>query len=180
MDSFETARLRMRPLDASDEALYCALYTTPGLMRFIATPLSPEAAQRSFLAALRDPSSRPRRWTVSERQGDHKLGMLGLVGHDDHPEIGVMLLAQAHGRGLGTEAMQGLVDHAFNAYRLRSICARQQVVDNPTVIRMMTRLGFGPLPPTAERPEGGDWELHRRDWEASRSQVAVAGAPGSR
>ena len=37
MDSFETARLRMRPLDASDEALYCALYTTPGLMRFIAT-----------------------------------------------------------------------------------------------------------------------------------------------
>jgi RimJ/RimL family protein N-acetyltransferase len=92
----------------------------------------------------------------------------------------VMLLSQAHGRGLGTEAMQGLVDHAFNAYGLRSICARQQVVDNPTVIRMMTRLGFGPLPPTAERPEGGDWKLHRRDWEASRSQVAVAGAPGSR
>ena len=180
MDTFETARLRMRPLDASDEVLYCALYTTPGLMRFIAAPLSAEAAQRSFASASRKSPPRPERWTVFGKQGDEKLGLLGLIGHDDRPEIGVMLLAQAHGRGLGTEAMQGLVDHAFNAYGLRSIRARQQVVDNPTVIRMMTRLGFETLPPTVERPEGGDWELHRRDWEGFRSQVAVAGAPGSR
>jgi len=180
MDTFETARLRMRPLDAADEALYCALYTTPALMRFIAAPLSPEAARRSFQSALRNSSPRPQRWSVSAKQGDHKLGMLGLIGDDDRPEIGVMLLSHAHGRGLGTEAMQGLVDHAFNAYSLRSICARQQVVDNPTVIRMMTRVGFKALPSNAERPEGGDWELHRSDWQALSSRIAVAGAPGSR
>lgn len=179
MDTFETARLRMRPLDAGDEAIYCALYTAPALMRFIAAPLSESAALRSFRAALRD-SSRPQRWVAFDNRNDRKLGILGLIGEGDGPEIGVMLLAEAHGRGLGTEAMQGLVDHAFNAYGLRSIRARQQVVENPTVIRMMTRLGFEALPPTAERPEGGEWELYRRDWETFRSQVAVAGAPASR
>jgi len=180
MDTFETARLRMRPLDASDEALYCALYTTPALMRFIATPLTTEAAQRSFQSALRKPCARPQRWTVFEKEGGGGLGILGLIGHDDRPEIGVMLFSRGHGRGLGTEAMQGLVDHAFDAYPLRSIRARQQVVDNPTVIRMMTRVGFNALAPTAERPEGGDWELHRHEWQVLRSRRAVAGAPGGR
>ena len=180
MDTFETARLRMRPLDASDEALYCALYTTPELMRFIGAPLSLEAAQRSFRSALRKPAPRPQRWAVFDKADDRKIGQLGLVGHGDRPEIGVMLLAPAHARGLGTEAMQGLVDHAFAAYGLQSICAQQQVVDNPTVIRMMTRLGFSALPATAERPAGGDWELRRSQWLASRQVSAVANAAVSR
>ena len=180
MDTFDTDRLRMRPLDASDEALYCALYTTPALMRFIATPLSQEAVQRSFRSAVAKRTARPQRWTVFDRDDGRKLGMLGLIGQDDRPEIGVMLLAPAHGRGLGTEAMRGLVDHAFAAYALRSICARQQVVDNPTVIRMMTRLGFTALPATAERPQGGDWELLRSDWLAAKPHAALADAPASR
>jgi RimJ/RimL family protein N-acetyltransferase len=173
MDTFETARLRMRPLDASDEAIYCALYTTPALMRFIAAPLSEAAALRSFRAALRG-SSRPQRWIVFDNRNDRKLGILGLIGEGDGPEIGVMLLAEAHGRGLGTEAMQGLVDHAFDAFGLQSIRARQQVVDNPTVIRMMTRLGFSALPASEERPVGGDWQLLRGDWLILRSGRSVA------
>ena len=180
MHTFETARLRMRPLEASDEALYRTLYTTPELMRFIAVPFSQEAAQRSFQAALRKQSPRPQRWIVFEKHGDCAIGLLGLVGHDDRPEIGVMLLAPAHGRGFGTEAMRGMADYAFDAFQLESICARQQVVDNPTVIRMMTRLGFSPLPPTIERPAGGDWELPRTDWLALGPLPAVANARASR
>lgn len=180
MDTFETSRLRMRPLDASDEALYCSLYTSPELMRFIAAPFSQEAARRSFHAALRKQAPRSQRWIVFDKKTGRGIGLLGLIGQGDRPEIGVMLLAPDHGRGLGTEAMQGLVDYAFDAFALQSICARQQVVDNPTVIRMMTRLGFSALPPTADRPDGGDWELLRGDRRALRSRPALADPAGSR
>lgn len=180
MDTFETRRLRMRPLDASDGALYRALYTTPELMRHIAPPFSDEAAQRSFENALRRQSPRVQRWIVVDRASGEGIGLLGLLGAGERPEIGVMLLGHAHGRGIGTEAMRGLVDHAFEAYGLQSICARQSVVDNPTVVRMMTRLGFTALAPTPERPQGGEWELLRRDWIADRRPSEVAELSASR
>jgi RimJ/RimL family protein N-acetyltransferase len=178
-DEFETARLRMRPLDGSDAALYCQLYTTAELMRFIAPPLSMEAAQRSFEVALRNQSPRPQRWIIHGKQGGEAIGLLGLIGSGDRPEIGVMLVAPAHGRGIGSEAMQGMADHAFSAFGLQSICARQSVVDNPAVIRMMTRLGYTALPPTPERPQGGEWELPRSRWRAPEPGPAMAEAAAS-
>jgi RimJ/RimL family protein N-acetyltransferase len=179
MHEFETNRLRMRPLDDSDEVLYCRLYTTAELMRFIAPPLSMEAAQRSFQVALRKQSPRPQRWIVHDRQDGRPIGLLGLIGVDDRPEIGVMLLAPAQGRGIGSEAMQGMADHAFSAFGLQSICARQSVVDNPTVIRMMTRLGYTSLPPTPAHPQGGEWELSRSRWRAPEPDSAMAQAAAS-
>ena len=167
----------MRPLDAGDGALYCALYSTPELMRNIAPPMSHEAASRSFAAACRQQSPRPQRWIVTELRSGVDVGLLGLIGQGDGPEIGVMLLAQAHGRGLGTEAMAGLGTWAFTHWPLQRISARQSVADNPPVVRMMLRLGYAPLPATIERPEGGDWLLERRDWE---SRQAMATAPSTR
>lgn len=164
MHAFDTDRLHMRPLADGDEALYCRLYTDPVTMRFIATPLSQGAAQRSFGIALRQQAPRPQRWIVREKRGDADIGLLGLVGAGEGPEIGVVLLVDAHGRGHGSEAMAGMVEHAFATTALQTISACQSVVDNPTVIRMMTRLGFTALPPTAGRPNGGDWLLHRMDW----------------
>jgi RimJ/RimL family protein N-acetyltransferase len=174
---FATARLRMRPLDERDAALYCELYSTPGLMRNIAPARTPEAAARSFAAACRQQLPRPQRWIVSDRQSHLDVGLLGLVGRGDAPEIGVMLLGQSHGRGLGTEAMAGLADWAFTHWSLQRIAARQSVPDNPPVVRMMLRLGYTPLPATTERPEGGEWMLERSDWA---SHHTMAMAPSSR
>lgn len=171
---FVTARLRMRPLDAGDGALYRALYSTPELMRNIAPPMTFEATARSFAAACRQQSPRPQRWIVTDRQSNDDVGLLGLIGSGDAPEIGVMLMAQAHGRGLGTEAMAGLAEWAFTHLALQRISARQAVPDNPTVVRMMLRLGYSPLPATVDRPQGGEWLLARGDWA---SQRAMAMAP---
>ena len=165
---FATARLRMRPLDTHDGALFCALYSTPALMRNIAPPMTPEAASRSFVVACRQQSPRPQRWIVTDKQSGGDVGLLGLIGSGDGPEIGVMLLAHAHGRGLGTEAMAGLATWAFTHWPLQRISARQSVADNPPVVRMMLRLGYAPLPATTERPEGGDWLLERAHWASHR------------
>jgi [ribosomal protein S5]-alanine N-acetyltransferase len=174
MHAFETARLRMRPLDASDEWLYGTLYTNAELMQFIAAPLTQEAARKSFQVALRQQAPRPQRWIVFPRDGDTAIGLLGLIGIADRPEIGVMLLPHAHGRGIGTEAMRGLADYAFDAFALQWIRARQSVVDNPTVIRMMTRLGYTSLPPTPQHPGGGEWELPRCRWLVTQVPSAMA------
>ena len=165
---FSTARLRMRPLDARDAAIYCALYSTPALMRNIGTPMTPGAASRSFAVACRQQSPRPQRWIATDKQSGADVGLLGLIGQGEAPEIGVMLLGHAHARGLGTESMAGLADWAFTQTPLQRISARQSVVDNPPVVRMMLRLGYSPMPATSERPEGGDWLLERSHWASHR------------
>ena len=174
---FSTARLRMRPLDRRDETLYCELYSTPALMRNIASPMTPEAASRSFASAYRQQSPRPQRWVASEKKSGEDVGLLGLIGQGEAPEIGVMLLGDAHGRGLGTEAMAGLADWAFTHTPLQRISACQSVPDNPPVVRMMLRLGYSPLPATSARPQGGDWLLERADWA---SHQAMARPPSTR
>ena len=174
---FTTTRLRMRPLDGRDAALYCELYSTPALMGNIAPPMTPDAARRSFAAACRQQSPRPQRWIATEKQSGDDVGLLGLIGDGDGPEIGVMLLGRAHGRGLGTEAMAGLAAWAFTHTPLQRIAARQSVADNPPVVRMMLRLGYSPLPATSERPQGGDWLLERHEWAL---HLAMATAPSTR
>ena len=180
MHIFETARLRLRPIGERDEALYSRLYTDPLVMHFIAPALSQEVARRSFGVALRQQARHPQRWILAERCSGSDVGMVALVGEDDGPEIGVMVLVEFHGLGYGHEAMAALVDRAFAAARLTSITARQSVVDNPTVARMMLALGFAPVPPTPERPAGGDWVMQRADWRRSgRASLSVATGKGS-
>lgn len=164
MDSFTTLRLRARPLGEGDEALYASLYTNPELMRYIAAPMSHEAACKSFRSAVKRQSPRPQRWIIAEREDGPDVGMLGLIGQGDGPEIGVMLLGPWHHRGYGTEAMAGMADHAFSTSAVQLITAHQAVADHPTVVRMMLKLGFEPLPPTDDNPQGGDWTLTRQQW----------------
>jgi ribosomal-protein-alanine N-acetyltransferase len=174
MQTFDTPRLHLRPLGEADEALYCQLYTDPELMRHIAAPMSIEAAQRSFRTACKQQLPQPQRWIISERATHSDIGLLGLIRGEPGPEIGVMLLAHGHGRGYGGESMAGMADRFFAAGTGQIICARQSAVDNPTVIRMMLRLGYKPLPPTQAKPLGGEWELTRDQWLAWRAEVAVA------
>ena len=174
MQTFDTPRLHLRPLGDGDEALYCQLYTDPELMRHIAAPMPIEAAQRSFRAACKQQAPQPQRWIISERATHHDIGLLGLIRGEPGPEIGVMLLAHGHGRGYGGESMAGMVDQVFAAGAEQIICARQSVVDNPTVIRMMLALGFTPLPPTQAKPLGGEWELTREQWLARCVAAEVA------
>jgi ribosomal-protein-alanine N-acetyltransferase len=176
-DNFQTPRLYMRPLSDRDADLYCSLYTNPELMRNIAVPLSIEAAQRSFVAACRQQGPRVQRWIVAERKSYEDIGLLGLIGKGDGPEIGVMLFENAHGRGYGREAMAAMMEWGFTIAGLQWIYANQAVADNPPVVRMMSELGFTPLPPTEDKPQGGEWALPRADWEAARlASVAIVAA----
>lgn len=135
MASFESARLCVRPLRAGDEALYCALYTHPGVMAHIAEPLAPGAASRQFAAACRlnlDPACVRQRCAVTERWSGAGVGLLALLGEPADPgnvELGVMLLPTAQGRGYARELNDAVLDRAFGpgGWGFRRIWARHAV-----------------------------------------------------
>jgi ribosomal-protein-alanine N-acetyltransferase len=163
VEAFDTSRLRLRQISHADETLYCHLYTDAALMQHIATPLSIEAAQRSFANACAQQSQVRQRWIIRERDGGLDIGLVALFAKDDVAEIGVMLIAGAHGRGLATEAMAAIVDLAFAEGSIRLLWIRQQVSNVP-VVAMMQRLGFARLPLSDPDATEVRWDLSRERW----------------
>jgi ribosomal-protein-alanine N-acetyltransferase len=177
VESFDTSRLRLRQISHADEALYCHLYTDAALMQHIATPLSVEAAQRSFVSACAQQSQDRQRWIIQERKSSQDIGLVALFATGDVAEIGVMLVAIAHGRGLATEAMAAIVDRAFAEWSIRLLWIRQQVSNAP-VAGMMQQLGFARLP--MKDPEAAEvrWHLGRERWldrQATMVKLAPSG-----
>ena len=164
--AFETARLAVRPLDGRDEALYCRLYTDPGIMRLIAPPMEPEAARRSFGTALRlnGEGVWPQRWILAERGGDTEIGLLGLIPHADDAaavEVGVMLVPEWQGRGIATEVIAAAAGRLFGLEPPIARLWTRHEASNALAIGLMRRLGF-----LRQDGEGWRWALTRDAWES--------------
>lgn len=160
----DTARLRLPALSEADEALYVALYTDAGTMRWVAPPLSAARARGDFLAALAAARATPptrRCWVLRRREDDTALGLIGLVGGaDGRGEVGVLLPPAAQDRGYASEAIAALADAAFAA-GLASLHTRH-LSAHGLAAGLMRRLGFRPQPPA---PDGGcRWRLQAADW----------------
>lgn len=185
MRAFDTPRLHVRPLAECDEALYCSLYTDPKVMRYIATPVSLEAAQRSFRAACRLQSPWPQRWIVSERGTCDDIGMLAFFADGDAAEIGVMLLADRQGRGYASEAIAALVDRVFNTPVLdRPALLRlwaRHTPDNKSMSSLMEGLGFQREAMGSTADVEVRWQITRDRWQARHARcVSLAMSPGDR
>ena len=151
MESFDTPRLHLRPLHAGDEALYCALYTDPGVMAHIGAPLSRERALRGCVEACRrnaDPSGRERRWVVLDRISGAALGLFAVLRDRSDPgnaEFGAMLLPAAHGRGIARELCDAVANLAFGpaGWGLHRVWARH-APDHAAAAAALMATGFEP------------------------------------
>lgn len=160
--------LSLRPLVPGDQALWCAAYTDPLLMRQVGPPLAPAAAERSFRAALAanagtDPASAY--WIVHARAAAVDVGLLGL-GAGSQPgeaEVGALILAPWQARGYAAEAIALLARHAFAGAALRRLCTRH-AGDNPGAAGLMRKLGFNRIAADDTVALGHRWELLREDW----------------
>lgn len=171
MKAFATQRLRVRPLCPHDEALYCRLYTDPGTMRHIGAPLSAAAALRNFQKAC-GLASRPEPamalWIIDEKDSGAAVGLLARVRHGDvrdMAELGIMLTAEARGRGLAAEALGALVDRLFAQPGTDRLWT-SHLPRNLPMVRLMRRLGF-----SRDDTEGNEaamwrWSIGRRCWQA--------------
>lgn len=185
MDSFDTIRLHLRPLDAGDEAFYCRLYTDPDLMRYIAEPMSSEAALHSFRLVLKQQCDSRMVWIIAEHDKP-ECGILGVMPKDDVAEVGVMLLPPAQARGFATEVIGAVAHVLFKTGRFRWLWTRHAAANAPAAA-LMRRLGFVPFEAfEPDRPSAGvasepmRWRLTHEAWTASSEAAAMATAPRSR
>jgi len=163
---FETARLRIRPMQASDHALYCDVYTDAETMRFVGPALSPVRARSLFRKAIAMMHDDPVEWVflvIEDKASARSLGLCGLPNFDaeaSRPEIGMMLCGNARGQGYSVEALGGLVRQVFLLLPAREI----RVVFSPdhvAAIRMLRQLGFTPVADSGEEPARCTWNIRR-------------------
>ncbi|MEO8435133.1 MAG: GNAT family N-acetyltransferase [Pyrinomonadaceae bacterium] len=80
-------------------------------------------------------------------------------------EIGYALVPAYRGRGLATEAAQGLMEYAFSDHRVKTVDAHTLAEPNPST-RVLERLGLKQVD-TLQDPDVGDvwhWSLNRDDY----------------
>ena len=178
--NLRSARLHLRKLVPADERLYCGLYTDPHVMRHVAAPLAPEAAQRAFRTVLRQLAGDPplsHYWVLVPRTGRAAFGLVACVPDRDDPgsaEVGVLLQGHAEGRGYAAEAIAALADEAFDG-PFRRLWTRHSR-DNALATGLMRKLGFAPMDGVGGDPAPVRWQLSRQEW---RDRTAFASPPAN-
>lgn len=176
MAVLETSRLRLRPMEARDEAMFCHLYTDPDVMRRIVPPLSAEAAAQSF-ARARNHNAKDtpghRFWAIDYTladgaSSDTVIGMAALLRTGDSAELGVMLRNGWWNRGISSEAFVPLIAHGFTGMNLSLIYAQRPDDDHALIIdRLLGRFGFVRTPDKVSDKTLCRWELPRTAWQAT-------------
>lgn len=171
----ETSRLRMRALEAADEALFTRLYTDEETMRFIGKPLTLEHAGRSFRNAMTGMRRSPIQalfLTVIEKTTETSVGICSLQNFDAQRrsvQAGVMFLPQARAQGFSQEIFTGLISQTFAELDVDELWV-QFASDHIAVERAATRVGFTCRDAASDerRAEGGDatriWSVRRERW----------------
>jgi len=132
-------------------------------------------ARRGFRGACRQTSRHPGTtpwWVMHECAAAADVGVFGLVVRGDEVEVGTMLLAQAQGRGLGSEAIDTAAGLLFASASAARVLVRHGP-GNAATAAMARKLGFVRSVPDC--PDTGQWRwlLTRERRDAARGHVAV-------
>ena len=166
-----TARLRLRPLSASDAGAMTRLIDDIDVARMttsIPHPFAREDAE-AFIARMR--ASDPGREAVFAL--DHpRDGFIGAVGLHPNasigPELGYWLGRAYWGQGLMTEAVTAAVTWAHRCWK-RRVLASGHFADNPASARVLIKAGF--LYTGVVEPR---WSIARAAHAPTRMMVSLA------
>ena len=142
-----TDRLIVTPLDVADSEAQFAYRALPEVFRYQSwEPSCAEDAVKFIegLGAVEFDS--PGTWFqlgVRLRESGELIGDLGVHFLDDakQVEIGFTLAPAAQGRGLGTEAVVGLLDHLFGSLQKHRVIASVDPRNEPS-LRLLRRVGM--------------------------------------
>jgi RimJ/RimL family protein N-acetyltransferase len=149
MEKFGTGRLVARSWQIEDLPLAMELWGDPAVTALIdSRGRLTEAQIRAKLRAEieRERSSGVQYWPLFDRRGGGFVGCGGLrpwvytPGAGDF-EVGFHLVRRCWGKGLGTEAARGALDHAWEKLRLSKVYAGHHP-DNRASERILKKLGF--------------------------------------
>lgn len=144
--TFATSRLNLKPVDSSALAILVCLYGCSNTMRYIAAPFSAIQTQK-MLQNMLQKQQRQQCDSLMLRLQDKisvtDYGIAGILNLDfthKAAEVGVMLLANAQGRGFAVEATQAIVAKLINL-GIETLYMDINATNKAAVL-LATKLGF--------------------------------------
>ena len=179
LPTIDAPRVRLRWLEERDVDALFSLFAHPQVMRYWSSPpLADLAAAKGLLEEIHDNFRRREmlQWGVARKSDDLVIGTCTLVRPDDsnrRSEVGFALGAEHWGQGYMGEALEALLDFAFNELNLHRVEADIDPRNNGS-IRTVERLGFQKEGLLRERWQvNGETQdslmfgLLRREWRGS-------------
>lgn len=139
-DTIETSRLSLRPLTDADAGMITLYLSDEGLARMttaVPHPYPPGSA-KSYIDWARSDQVNGRVWAIGHRISNGDL--VGMIHLQNDGEIGYWVGAPFQKSGFATEALEAIVEHAFE-------CGAQTLVarvfqDNPASAKVLSKVGF--------------------------------------
>jgi len=168
----DTKRLELIPLSRNQLTLYLAgdeilIGETGQMSRDILTDTLRSAINRKLeIMAGIDPADHPwiTYWLMRHKKDQYGIGMPGFKGAPDYRgqvEIGYGIDPAYQNQGYTTEAVNRLIQWAFEDPRCQRIVAPETKKDNPASNRILEKVGMKIY---QETTEAYSWALDRVDW----------------
>lgn len=145
--NLETERLVLRQVRAEDAADLFALRTNEGAMKYLDRPrLKDMDEAHEFIRKIEKDYDENNgiNWMITLKDEDRVIGNIGFWRFDKanyRIEIGYMLMPQYWGKGIATEAMDPVLQYAFETLKVHSIEANVNP-ENEASKRLLMKIGF--------------------------------------
>lgn len=143
----QTERLVLRRIREADADELYRLRSHPEVMKYLDRPAAKDTDEmRAFIQRIADAFADDEgiTWVITEKNDDRLIGTIGywrLDKENHRAEIGYMLQADKHGKGLMPEALAAVLDYGFRGMKLHSVEANVNP-HNEASIRLLERNGF--------------------------------------
>ncbi len=145
--ALSTSRLELRRITAEDAAAMFRIRSCPQVMAHLDRPMAQSQDDAARLIAQMEESRQQNAgiaWGISLRPDPELIGTIGywrIAKEHFRAEVGYMLAAEFHRRGIMREAMQTVLEFGFGPMRLHSIEANVNPA-NIASIRLLESCGF--------------------------------------
>ena len=142
-----TDRLILRQITFSDASDFFAMRSNKEIMRYIPRPIAKEVNDViSLIESMNNGITNNEliNWGIALKTDNKIIGSIGyfrMALESDRAEIGYLLHANLHGRGIMTEAIKTIITYGFNVMKLHSI---EAVIDprNKASEKLLQKNGF--------------------------------------
>ncbi|MCU0441354.1 MAG: GNAT family N-acetyltransferase [Bacteroidia bacterium] len=144
LPTIETARMLLRPVLPKDCYSVYELRSNLELMKYVPRPRCSSLLEARELITDGNNNQTKLNWSATLKGDDTCIGIMGfyrLYLEHFRAEVGYMMLASYHGRGLVTEALQALIAYGFDTLTLHTIEAVTDP-DNFTSQHILLKAGF--------------------------------------
>lgn len=137
----------MRQITEADWPLFCQLHQEPKVIELAFDEPAVDEIRTRFNSRLPEWTSTSDHWlclVIIDNETNAPVGVTGFIVDENNrsnAEVGYLLLPEHHGKGYGTESLQGLLHFAIHELHLSSLTATV-TEGNDASCRVLEKCGF--------------------------------------